>query len=197
MMPPFDNRIKGRHFAFMDYTGSPFHKITGWKILALLAVTAIYSTWFTTIGPYGQLAGLAPAIPLEEQIFYSGNEAVAALSELDAAGRKAKFLSLACDIPYMILLYLTLEAIIAFGIRRLALVKPIWSVLFFLPIAFLLADFSEDSFIALTLTTRSELFGSVAGVMTFVKFMTVTAAGLTALILGIAGLFVWFRQGRP
>lgn len=180
----------------MDYANSPFHKFPGWRTLALFAVTITYSIWFATIGPYGQYAALMGGPPLEELGFYSGQQAVAALSELDAAGVRTAYTALAFDIPYMILLALLAEALIAFGLRRLPLKGPIWPMLFVLPIAFLLSDFAEDSFIALTLATKSELLGSIAGFMTALKFFTLIAAMLAGLVLSVTGLFYWFFKGR-
>ncbi len=180
----------------MTYESSPFHKFMGWKIWALLGVTLIYSIWFTTVGPYGALSGLAVGMPLEGQVYYSGAAAVEVLSQLDENGRAIKLLSLVCDIPFMILWALVFEAMIGFGIRRMSLNKPQWSLLFVLPIAFLLTDFAEDSFLALTLVTQSEILGSIAGVMTFTKLLAFTAAALTGLCLGTLGLASWLIKGR-
>lgn len=180
----------------MDYSTSPFHRFTSWKILALLAVTLAYSLWFTTSGPYSALSDLAPGMPLEEQGFYTGNYAVETLEQLNSDGRRAKFISLIFDIPYMILWALVFEALIGFGVRRLAFIRPVWTLLFVLPIAFLLTDFAEDSFLALTLVTGSEIMGAFAGVMTFLKFLTFTAAGLIGFGLSVAGLVVWSLKDR-
>jgi hypothetical protein len=185
----------------MDYRHSPFHRFRGWHILALMAVTVLYSYWFTVIGPYAKLAGLAPGMPLEEHAFYSGAHAVDVLGQLGAAGEKAKLISLLCDIPFMILMALTFEALIGFGIRRMKLIKPIWSLLFILPILCLLVDFSEDSFLALTLVTKSEILGSIAGFFTGLKFWVFYPTSLISLVMGVAGLCVWimsrFRKSAP
>lgn len=178
----------------MDFKTSPFHRFQGWHILVLLAVTFLYSYWYTVLGPYSKVGALGPGLPLEERGFYSGADAVAALSQLDPSGAKAKYISLIFDIPYMILLALTFEALIAFGIRRLNLTHVRWNFLFILPIAFLLCDFAEDSFIALTLASGSEMLGSIAGVMTALKFFTVMPAMLVGIVMGFTGLIVWIVQ---
>lgn len=180
----------------MDYANSPFHKFMGWKTLALTAVAMAYTLWFTGPGPYGQLTGLAPHIPLEGSGFYTGTQAVEALGALDADGRRIKFLSLLCDIPFMILWALVFEAFIAFGIRRLNLTAAKWQLLFVLPLAFLLADFAEDSFIALTLVTGSEVLGTIAGFLTALKFFFYIPANLAALGMGASGLVYWIIKGR-
>lgn len=175
----------------MDYSKSPFHKFMGWKTLALLVVTMAYSIWFTGPGPYGQYAALFPGKPLEELGFYSGQYAVSTLSALDEDGRATALTALIFDVPYMILLALSCEALIAFGLRRLPLKGPVWPMLFVLPIAFLLSDFAEDSALALTLVTESEIIGSIAGFMTGMKFFTVMAAMLTGFVLSVSGLIYW------
>ncbi len=163
----------------------------GWKIWVLMGITLAYSFWYVFVGPYSELAGLAPGMPLEQRGFYTGADAVAVLSGLDDVGTRKKYISLLFDLPYMILWALLFEALIGFGIRRMKKTKPIWGLLFFLPIAFLLTDFAEDSFLALTLATNSQLLGSIAGIMTALKVFTYMAASLTALAMGIAGLYVW------
>lgn len=196
-MPFFDKPFKGRHFAFMDLHNSHYHKITGYRILILVVVTMGYASWFSTLGPYGQLSGLAPGLPLEERGFYTGAQAVDALSQLDVRGRSLKLISLMCDLPNMILSALMFGALIGFGIRRLGLVRPGWNALFVLPTAFFVADLAEDCFLALTVFTGSEILGLIAGVMTALKFLTYIPAALLGLGLGLAGLIAWFIKGRP
>lgn len=168
-----------------------FHKFQGIRLLALIIVALSYSYWFTVHGPYSQLAALAPGMPLEGAMSYSGAHAVSVLGSLDAAGRKIKYLSLACDIPFMILQALLLEGLIAFGLRHLGLMGARWRLLFMAPLAFLLCDFLEDSFLALTLASGSEVFGTLAGLMTPLKMATYTAASILALVLSLSGLAIW------
>ena len=168
----------------------------GWKILVLLGVTLAYSVWYTTMGPYSQLAGLAPGMPLEERGFYTGADAVKTLGGLSETGAQKKYISLIFDVPYMILWALLFEALIGFGIRRMNKTKPIWGLLFFLPIAFLLTDFAEDSFLALTLATGSELLGSIAGVLTALKFFAYMAAALSGIGMSLTGLYVWAFKSK-
>lgn len=179
----------------MDYASSPFHKFRGWKLLALIVITLGYASWYSVMGPYSVLADLAPGMPLEERGYYTGAQAVETLSALDASGRKAKYISLVFDIPNMILSALLFEGLIAFGIRRLSLNRAKWGLLFVLPIAFLLADFGEDSFLALTLSTGSQTLGTIAGILTAVKFFTYIAAALAGLLLSFSGLGYWLVKG--
>lgn len=179
-----------------DYAHSPFHRFQGWRIIALCAVFLAYTLWYIGPGFFGQMASLPGYSSLQEMGFYSGATAVETLCLLDAQGRKLKLLALIFDVPYMILQALVFEAFIAFGIRHLKPKSPKWNLLFILPIGFLLADFLEDSFIALTLTTGSTALGSIAGMMTALKFAVFIPAILVSLIMGIGGLIIWFKQRK-
>ena len=177
----------------MDYNNSPFHRFFGWQILALAAVFQIYTMWYTGPGPFGQLADLAPGMPMQEQFFYSGQQAVDTYAGLDNAGRRTTLLALLLDIPFMILFSLLAEALIAFGIRQIKLGGK-WNLLFVLPIAFLLCDFGEDSFLALTLTSGNTILGSIAGVFTAMKFVTFFLAIIFAIAMAIGGLVAFLRR---
>jgi len=96
----------------------------------------------------------------------------------------------------MILQALVFEAFIAFGIRHLKPKSIKWNLLFILPIGFLLADFFEDSFIALTLTTGSTALGGIAGFMTALKFAFFIPAIIVSLIMGCGGLIPWVRHRK-
>lgn len=168
-----------------------FHKFQGLRLLTLIVVTMAYTYWFTVHGPYSKLAALGPGLPLEGAMYYSGAHAVSVLGSLDAAGRKMKYFSLAGDVPFMILQALLLEGLIAFGLRHLGLMGARWRLLFFAPLAFLMFDFLEDSFLALTLASGSEALGTLAGLMTPMKMATYTAASILALVLSVSGLAVW------
>jgi hypothetical protein len=61
---------------------------------------------------------------------------------------------------------------------------------------FLLFDFLEDSFLALLLTTSSELIGSFAGVFTLMKFVFFVPLFFISLCLGIAGIVTVILQKR-
>lgn len=175
----------------MSPQDTPFHRFQGFRLLALVIVTLGYSFWFTAFGPFGKLAALAPGMPLEEAFHYSGAHAVSVLGGLDEAGRRMKYLSLACDVPFMILSTLMAEGLIAFGLRHLGLMGGKWRLLFVWPLAFLVFDFLEDSFLALTLATGSEALGTVAGIMTPLKMMTFVPAMILALFFGLSGLAMW------
>ena len=177
----------------MDYQSSPFHRFYGWKILALIAVLVVYSLWYFGPGPYGQLEGLAPGMPMEAKFHYSGQEVVDVFAGLDANGRKTKLISLVFDLPVMFLNMLVFEALIAFGIRRMKLGGS-WNLLFILPIAFLLCDFFEDSFLTLTLTSENTVLGTIAGLFTSLKTITFSLASLTGLLMALAGLWAFFRS---
>jgi hypothetical protein len=175
---------------------SSFHRFQGWRILALCAVFAVYTLWYVGPGYFGQMTRLPGHMSLQEMGFYSGAMAVEILGNLDAQGRKVKFLALIFDVPYMILQALVFEAFIAFGMRHIKPRNPKWNFLFLLPIAFLLVDFAEDSFIALTLATGSTVLGGLAGLMTALKFAVFIPAIIVSLMMGIGGLFMWQSRKR-
>jgi len=177
-------------------TTSPFHRFQGWRILALFVVFMTYTLWYTGPGFFGQISSMPGYSSLQEMGFYSGTTAVETLRSLDVAGRKTKLLALIFDVPYMILQALLFEAFIAFGMRHIKPKSPKWNLLFILPIGFLLADFLEDSFIALTLTTGSVGLGTVAGFMTVLKFMVFIPTIFVSLIMGIGGLMAWHKHRK-
>jgi len=177
----------------IDYKNSPFHRFFGWHILVLAVVFSAYTLWYTGPGPFGRLASLAPGMPMQEQFFYTGQQAVDIYAGLDEQGRKTTLLALLLDLPFMILFSLLAEALIAFGIRRMSLGGK-WNLLFVLPIAFLLCDFGEDSFLALTLTSGNTILGSIAGVFTAMKFVTFTAAIIAAIGMSALGLLAFLRR---
>lgn len=176
------------------YSASPFHRFQGKAILALIAVFMAYTMWYVGLGYFGQMTSIAGHTSLQERGFYTGAQAVETLGRLDAEGRKIKFLALIFDVPYMILQALVFEAFIAFGIRHIKPKNPKWNLLFILPIAFLLVDFFEDSFIALTLTTGSTVLGTIAGFMTALKFVIFIPAIIVSLIMGAGGLITWVKS---
>jgi hypothetical protein len=171
-----------------NYTTSPFHRFQGWRLLALFAVFLAYTLWYIGPGFFGQMSSIPGYSSLQEMGFYSGAVAVETLGSLGASGQKLKYLALIFDVPYMILQALVFEGFIAFGIRNMRLKNPKWNLLFILPIAFLLTDFAEDSFIALTLATGSQALGAIAGLMTAAKFLTFIPGIIAALIFLIGGI---------
>ena len=179
-----------------NYATSPFHRFQGWRILALLALFAAYTMWYVGPGYFGQMTRIPGHASLQEMGFYSGPKAVEILGNLDAQGRKLKFLALIFDVPYMILQALVFEAFIAFGLRHIRPQNPKWNLLFILPIAFLLVDFAEDSFIALTLTTESTALGAIAGLMTALKFLVFIAASILSLMMCVWGLVLWVNRRK-
>ena len=189
----FDKPGFTRHLKSMDYQNAPHHRFFGWQIVALIAVAIAYTMWFVGPGPYGQLADLAPGMPMEEKVLYSGADAVSVLSGLDNAGRRTKLTSLLFDIPYMILNMLVFEALIAFGIRRMSL-KGSWALLFTAPLAFLFADLLENGLLAATLLTGNTIMGWLAGVFAGIKFLTFGLSSLAALVMAIAGLVAFLMK---
>lgn len=181
---------------FADFETSPFHRFRGWNILALIIVFILYTLWFTGPGYFGDMTRIDGHISLQESGFYSGAEAVERLSRLDQAGRRTKYLALIFDVPYMIMQALVFEALIAFGLRHIRPKNPKWNLLFMLPIAFLIADLAEDSFIALTLATGSELLGGIAGFMTALKFLTFIPAIIISLMMAIGGIIAWLTRKK-
>jgi hypothetical protein len=131
---------------------------------------------------------------LQEMGFYSGATAVEILGNLDAQGRKIKFLALIFDVPYMILQALVFEAAIAFGILKMRLTASYWQGLFILPILFLLADAFEDSSLALLLSTEQMIFGTFAGIFTAIKFCAFTPAIIISLIMVGGGFFAIIKR---
>lgn len=176
---------------------SPFYRFYGWRIWALVAVFITYTLWYTGPGYFGQLAALPDYNVLQERGFYTGTEAVAALNSLTPDGRALKYTALVFDLPYMVMQALVFESFIAFGLRHIKPKSAKWPLLFILPIAFLLADFTEDSFVALTLATGSQALGTIAGVMTALKFITFIPAIFISLVMGIGGLWAWMRAQKP
>lgn len=175
-------------------SSSPFHRFQGWRFLALVIVFALYTSWYVGPGFFGDMLRLPGHISLQEKGFYSGAEAVEILGRLDAEGRKTKLLALIFDVPYMILQALVFEAAIAFGLRHMKLQNPKWNLLFILPIGFLLVDFAEDSFIALTLTAGSTVLGTIAGFMTALKFVVFIPGIVVSLLMFCGGVLAWLRN---
>lgn len=177
----------------VNFQASPFHRFRGWQIWALLCVFVLYTLWYVGPGYFGQMTRISGHISLQESGFYSGASAVDILGRLDGEGRKVKYLALIFDIPYMIMQALVFEAFIAFGFRHIDPKNPKWQLLFALPLAFLLVDFAEDSLIALTLATGSQVTGTIAGYMTSLKFIIFIPAIPISLIMAIWGLIAWKR----
>ena len=169
----------------------PFNRFAGRSLIGLLIVFAAYTLWYVGPGYFGQLIRLESYSALQSSWFYSGQTAVNRLDVLDAAGRRVKYLALIFDVPYMILQALVFEALIAFGLRRAKPQNPKWIMLFILPITFLLVDFAEDSFLALTLVTGSYGFGAAAGFFTFLKMLTFIIAIIASISMACWGLWAW------
>ena len=173
-----------------------FQRFSGWRLPVLLAAFLIYTIWFTTIGPFGQLTRLEHYTYLQGRVFYSGKEAVTAVQSLDAEGRRLKFITLACDVIYMVLQTWVFEALIAFGLSARGLMNTSWRWCLMAPMGFLVFDFLEDSFLALVMMTSSELIGSFAGVFTLLKFGFFIPLVVLSLGLGIMGIVTVILRKR-
>jgi len=177
----------------MDYKNSPFHRFFGWHILALIAVTIAYTVWYTGPGFFGQIVDMAPGIPVQEQHFYHGSYPVETYAPLTDGQKQKMLLAFIFDLPFMVLLMLSTEAMIAFGIRQLKLGGK-WNLLFILPIAFLLTDFGEDSFLALTVYGGGIVTGWGAAIFTPLKFLFFYSALIVGFTLGFIGLIKAFKN---
>lgn len=166
-------------------TGHDYHRFSGWKLSGLIIVYTLYVVWFTGPGPFGQLTRLEHHAYLQGRGFYSGAEAVNAIEALSAEGRRIKYLALGFDVIYMFLQTWVFEALMAFGLSKLGLLKTQWRWLLILPMGFLLFDILEDSALALLLATSSEIIGSLAGFFTFLKMAFFLP--LIPLSMGLAG----------
>ena len=178
----------------MSQNLTPFTRFQNRWFFVLLVIYIAYSLWFIGPGPFGQLASLGAGIPLEERGYYTGAFAVETLSALSPEGRKAKYISLLFDIPYIIMTALVLEAMTAFGLIATGRERSKWAALLALPMIFLVVDVLEDSALALTLASGSEVFGTLAGLLTPLKFLVFSVATLVALVLAACGLFAKLRK---
>jgi len=142
------------------------------------------------------LARLQGYDSLQSRGFYSGAEAVAAIESLSVADRAIKYKALGFDLIYMVLQTWVFEAVIAFGLLALGWMSSRWRWVLLLPIVFLLFDFLEDSFLALLLTTSSELIGRLAGIFTLMKFAVFIPLVCLSLGLGSAGIMATVLRKR-
>lgn len=181
-------------------TGHNYQRFIGWRLIVLLVVFTVYTLWFIGPGPFGELARMEGYSLLQERGFYTGPEAVAAIETLSAEGRRIKFSALGFDLIYMVLQTWVFEAVIAFGLTGLGLMKSQWRWILLAPMGFLLFDFLENSSLALVMVTSSELIGSFAGIFTFLKFVFFLPLVFISIGLGAAGIMSTILRnlkGRP
>ena len=176
--------------------GHNYHRFSGWRLIALLVVFFAYTFWFASIGPFGELTRLENYDYLQGRGFYTGAEAVAAIESLSAEGRRLKFTELGLDLIYMVLQMWVFEALIAFGLAGLGLMKSKWRWILLAPIGFLVFDFLEDASLALVMTTSSEIIGSFAGVFTLLKFVSFVPLIFISLVLAVAGIVARILRKR-
>lgn len=177
-------------------SGHNYKRFAGWRLLALLAVFTAYTLWFIGPGPFGALTRLEGYNYLQARGFYTGAEAVAASESLSTDGRRIKYTALGFDLIYMILQTWVFEAVIAFGLTTLGLLRSRWRWVLLAPMGFLLFDFLEDSFLALVMVTSSEIIGTFAGVFTLMKFVFFGPLVVISIALGIAGIVANILQKR-
>lgn len=171
--------------------------LRGWSLFVTFVILIAYSAWFAGPGYFGQLAALAPGMPLQSAFFYSGDHAVNVLGGVDPAAHKTVYLAYLFDLPYMILNALVLQGLIAFGAHQMRWKSGFTKACLFFPIAFLVFDIAEDSSLALTLASGSEAIGSLAGIFTLLKMTTFiigTVLGLIALIGGCIAYIMGRRK---
>jgi len=177
--------------------GHNYQRFTGWRLVALLAAFFAYTFWFVSIGPFGELTRLENYNHLQGRGFYTGTEAVAAIESLNAEGRRLKYTVLGLDLIYMVLQTWVFEALIAFGLMGMGLMKTKWRWILLAPMGFLLFDFLEDSSLALVMATSSEIAGSFAGVFTMLKFVFFVPLIFISLGMAVAGIMAGIlRNGK-
>lgn len=177
-------------------TGHNYQRFPGWRLIALLVVYTTYTLWFTTIGPFGELTRLENYTYLQGRVFYTGAEAVAAIESLTSEGRRLKFTELGFDLIYMVFQTWVFEAVIAFGLTALGLMQSRWRWILIAPMGFLIFDFLEDSFLALVMTTSSDMIGGFAGVFTLMKFVFFVPLVFISSGLGVAGIVAVILRKR-
>jgi len=180
--------------------GHNYQRFTGWRLFALLFLFTLYTAWFISIGPFGQLTRLEGYDYLQERGFYTGAEAVAAIENLSAEGRRLKYIALGFDLIYMVLQTWVFEALIAFGLTALGLMKTRWRWILLAPRGFLIFDFLEDGMLALLLATSSSPIGTFAGLFTLMKFVFFIPLVVISTALGIAGsvaIVLRNRKNKP
>ena len=177
-------------------SGHNYHHFTGWRLIVLLVIFSVYTGWFTTIGPFGELTRLDNYDYLQGRWFYTGSDAVIAIEGLNAEGRRLKYTALGFDLVYMILQTWVFEALIAFGLAGMGLMASKWRWILLAPMGFLLFDFLEDSALALVMTTSSELIGSFAGGFTLMKFVFFVPLVFISLGIGVVGLVTKILRKR-
>jgi hypothetical protein len=180
----------------MRLKGYNYHRFTGWRLIALIAVFFAYTLWFTGPGPFGELMRIDGYAGLQERGFYTGAEAVAAIESLNADGRRIKFTALGFDLIYMVLQCWMFEALMVFGLTALGWMSSRWRWCLLFPIGFLLFDFLEGGFLALTMVTSSELLGGIAGVSTLLKFAFFIPTIFLSFGLTIAGIVATILRKR-
>lgn len=176
--------------------GYNYQRFAGWRFFALLAVFGVYTIWFVGPGPFGDLTRIEGYSPLQTRGFYTGAEAVGALESLSTEARRIKFTALGFDLIYMVLQMWVFEAIIAFGLSSLGLMASRWRWLLLAPVGFLLFDFLENGFLALTWVTSSETIGGLAGIFTLLKFAIFIPLAFASIGLGLAAIVSKILRNR-
>jgi len=169
---------------------APFERFQGRRLFALIIVFLIYALWYFKYGPYADLLSLSEDLTLQTKLFYSGQCAESVFDPI-AALKKEKIVYIAYlfDVPLMIMLALIMEGFLVSGLKSANKAHTKWTLCLIFPIAYLLFDFLEDSFLALTLVTLQWGYGTLASIFTLLKF----AAFVPGLVIALAWFFIGLR----
>lgn len=164
--------------------------LRGWPLVAAFIFMVVYALWFVGPGYFGQLGALSPDLPLQSAFFYSGEHAATTLRSIAPADRRIAYLAYIFDLPYMWISTVVFTSLIALGVKALILNNWFGKTALVMPALFLLFDISEDSLLAITLASGSEVTGAVAGFATLLKMITFSVANLLAIAFGLTALVI-------
>jgi len=164
--------------------------LRGWALVAAFIFMVVYTLWFVGPGYFGQLGALSPDLPLQSAFFYSGEHAVTTLGDIDPEDRKIAYLAYLFDLPFMWISTVVFTSFIALGIKALNLKNWFGKLALLMPALFLFFDISEDSLLAITLASGSEVTGAVAGFATLLKMIAFGVSNLAAIAFGLAALVI-------
>jgi hypothetical protein len=177
-------------------------RLRGWPAFALVVVSVIYGATVTQVLPYwNRMEQAIGGTELQGRNWYSGAEAATALEAIHSKARSDAFLFYALDTPNAVLYASAMAAMIAFGLRQIAVPRPAAAILVALPLIAGAADIVENACLSLALLnapTFSLTLGAVAGVLTATKFLAGTPAqilALTGVVLGTT-MLVWRRYSQ-
>jgi hypothetical protein len=175
-------------------------RLRGWPAFTLIVVSVIYGVTVTQVLPYwNRMEQAIGGTELQGRYWYSGADAVVALAAINSKARSDAFHFYALDTPNAVLYASAMAAMIAFGLRQIAVPRRVAALLVALPLIAGAADIVENACLSLALVNApaiSPALGAAAGVLTATKFL----AGIPAQILALIGLvlgtavLVWRRH---